>query len=259
VEQINTKSKTLKLYPIVVGLLVVGAFSLVAGAIATQYSWKGQVSDEQIVKEFAISNIDTLISEGTADIEIIQGDKELIVATGKKSYVSTTNISTSGNTVTIKQNRNPRVRIIFFGTNDETIKYTVYVKSLKKIENKGVGSYEVDAFSTDSLSLINKGVGSMVFNKLKATRVEVTLDGTGSIELSGETDTLQATLEGVGSLEAFPLTANYCDISLHGVGAAEINCEKTMKGSVYGVGSISYRGNASIEKTVRGLGTIDQE
>lgn len=79
----------------------------------------------------------------------------------------------------------------------------IYIKKVLAnkldIDNEGVGSINIDRFEGDRLVIDNEGVGKVKAD-VDCQSVDATLEGVGSITLTGVTKHLQKNKEGVGSI-----------------------------------------------------------
>lgn len=119
------------------------------------------------------------------------------------------------------------------------IVFEATAKTIKRLENSGTVSIDASGFNGGDLSVEASGVGS--------------------IELSGRVDSLTARLSGVGSLDAEGLTADRVKTDLSGVGSANVRAEKSISGSVSGVGSLTWKGAATdVSTSVSGIGRVSK-
>lgn len=119
------------------------------------------------------------------------------------------------------------------------IVFDVTAKTIKRLENSGTVSIDAKGFSGGDLAVETSGVGS--------------------ITLAGRVDSLNAELSGVGSLDADALIADRVKTSLSGVGSASVRAEKSINGSVSGVGSLTWRGAATdVSTSVSGIGRVSK-
>ncbi len=119
------------------------------------------------------------------------------------------------------------------------IVFDVTAQTIKRLENSGTVSIDAKGFNGGELSVETSGVGS--------------------ITLAGRVDSLKAELSGVGSLDADALTADRVTTSLSGVGSATVRAEKSINGSVSGVGSLTWRGAATdVSTNVSGIGRVSK-
>ena len=119
------------------------------------------------------------------------------------------------------------------------IVFEATAKTIKRLENSGTVSINASGFNGGDLSVATSGVGS--------------------IALSGRVDSLKAELSGVGSLEADELTADRVTTNLSGVGSAAVRAQKSIHGSVSGIGSLTWKGTATeVSTNVSGIGRVSK-
>lgn len=125
-------------------------------------------------------------------------------------------------------------------TNSKTdILFEATAKTIKRLENSGTVSIDAQGFNGGELSVQTSGVGS--------------------ITLVGRVDSLKAQLSGVGSLDADGLTADRVQTDLSGVGSASVRAEKSISGSVSGIGSLVWKGAATdVSTSVSGIGRVSK-
>jgi Putative auto-transporter adhesin, head GIN domain len=112
--------------------------------------------------------------------------------------------------------------------------------TIRRLENSGTVSIDASGFTGGDLVVETSGVGS--------------------IRLAGRLDSLKAELSGVGSLDAESLAADRVTASLSGVGSAAVRAEKSLFGSVSGVGSLTWKGAATdVSTNVSGIGRISKD
>ena len=179
----------------------------------------------------AVANFDTIDATGIGKLKLRIGDTESLkvladdnilplIKTEVKDGVLT--LSTKGATLS-------KTDIVF----------EVTARRIKRLENSGTVSIDASGFNGGELAVETSGVGS--------------------IKLNGRVDSLKAELSGVGSLEADALAADRVDTSLSGVGSANVRAEKSLRASVSGVGSLSWKGAATDVSThVSGIGRVSK-
>lgn len=119
------------------------------------------------------------------------------------------------------------------------IVFEATAQTIKRLENSGTVSIDARGFNGGDLAVETSGVGS--------------------ITLVGRVDSLKAELSGVGSLEADELTADRVTTSLSGVGSASVRAQKSINGSVSGVGSLTWKGTATdVSTNVSGIGRVSK-
>jgi hypothetical protein len=139
---------------------------------------------------------------------------------------------------------------------------TVYinVKDLSSIINSSVGSLETKGtLKTPSLYLKTDAVGKTVL-RIETDSLVADLNSVGAIDLSGSATSADIDNNSVGKLNAFHLHTDRLNFKNNAVGAAEIYADKELIIDHNGVGSVHYKGNATV-KTINdnGVGKISKE
>lgn len=101
--------------------------------------------------------------------------------------------------------------------------------------------------------------GSADVSKLDEPTFTASMDGTGSLRLSGKVDQLKIDLSGTGSCDARDLVARRVSVTLSGTGSVRVNAVDELNADVSGTGSIRYKGSPKLTKTISGTGSVDPE
>lgn len=110
----------------------------------------------------------------------------------------------------------------------------------------------------DALSLTFVGGADFDLVNVSAGEVRFSLDGAADISLAGAADSLSGVINGAGDVDAEHLTVSSADITVNGAGAAELSVTDVLQAEINGLGSITYRGNPTVNKTMNGAGTVKQ-
>ncbi|MEJ0100875.1 MAG: head GIN domain-containing protein [Pseudomonadota bacterium] len=121
----------------------------------------------------------------------------------------------------------------------------------------GGGSAKVQLSTQQLDALTIDGAGDVSITGVKGARLDLKLNGAGSLKASGETQDLQASLSGAGDVNLSQLTAVDAEVSVNGAGGLKVTATGTLDATVNGVGSISYAGPPKQVKTqINGVGSI---
>ncbi len=102
-----------------------------------------------------------------------------------------------------------------------------------------------------------RGSGTFTARGIRATAFSLVLSGAGSVDLAGTVGTLDTTVAGVGSATLQHLVARDANVTLAGTGTIDVDVTGTLDATVNGVGTILYSGHpARVESHVSGVGTI---
>ncbi len=194
------------------------------------------------------------------DVEIIEGSGNIITEDRELSGFTAVSLDGVGR-LEIEQTGSESVSI----TGDDNIlpHITTRVRSgtlvISVAENKTFTNipdlvYQVTVASLESLEL--NGAGEIEVTNLDGERLEVTLDGGGSITVSGEVTSQEVDLNGLGIYNAENLISQDVTIQQDGAGSAVVNASDTLDVTINGVGDVEYIGDPTITQEINGLGSI---
>ena len=141
----------------------------------------------------------------------------------------------------------------------ENVDITIYAPALRKLENSGLASVEIDRLKGDRLEVENSGVGGIYLSGLQLVDIDAECSGVGGMELSGEVDRAKLECSGVGSIDAGKLKAKSVTGEVSGVGGISCYASESIDAEVSGVGSLKYGGTPHHKRLERtGVGDISE-
>ena len=141
----------------------------------------------------------------------------------------------------------------------KNVDVTVYSPMLRRLDNSGVSSVEIDKLVADELAVENSGVGSLYLSGLTIGHLEADCSGVGSIELNGMAERAELDCSGVGSIKGEGLKAKSVKAGVSGVGGINCYASERIDGKVSGVGSLKYGGKPQEKQLERdGVGDISE-
>lgn len=120
----------------------------------------------------------------------------------------------------------------------KSIRYTITVPSLDKLEIEGAGSVHVSGVDSD--------------------RLRVKIDGAGDITITGKAADQDITINGTGSYNGFDLESDTVKVDINGAASVNVNAADELTVNIDGAGSVIYTGDPHVKPTINGLGTIQQ-
>jgi hypothetical protein len=218
-----------------------------------QWPWKKIEGNGNIKKETrAVSGYTAISSSGSWDVMVAYGESNSIEVEGDENLLSYIETKVEDGKLSIRaKNVNLQSRN----------KITVYV-SLKKLTGvylSGSGDIIGDGkFSNDGTTEFRtSGSGGIKLAFAKLNDVFVKVSGSGQIKLSGSANSVETTISGSGGADCRNVIADDADIHISGSGNAQVYANRSVKASISGSGSASYRGTASeISKHVSGSGSF---
>ena len=171
-------------------------------------------------------------SNGAIDVDINVGGAQSVTFKGKKADLKKIKVNVVDGELQIDGSAE---KSALFFSDDK--KFVITMPALRSFKGKGVGDVDIEHISGDE--------------------VEISYEGAGELEASGNVKTLRIKANGVGEVDTKKLRAENVDINLHGVGEAKVFASKSLNAEVKGVGSLTYYGNPKdVNKSGEGIGRI---
>jgi Putative auto-transporter adhesin, head GIN domain len=197
---------------------------------------------------------------GSSSSTAVEGSGVAAVQTRDLSAFSTIELAGS-NTVTIAVGGEQAVAV---HADDNLLSHvTTQVSNGRLVVGNTPGSFttkspmrvEIRIPSLTALSLTGSGV--VAATGVDASRLTVTLAGSGVLRASGTTGRLDVALSGSGDAQLEQLVARDVQAIVSGSGRILVNATKTLDASVPGSGEIMYTGNpAHVATDITGSGTV---
>jgi hypothetical protein len=190
-----------------------------------------------------------------AEVVVEQGTSESVKVEADDNFLPQLTTEVRDGTLVIKNNENDWSKRV---DSTKSVKITITVKDLNKINFSSAGSLLVDGLKTDDLQMVLSGAGEVTFKEMEVHNFVVTLSGAGNIKTDGAADDLTLTISGFGGFEGKNLKSLTADVRISGAGNATVNVQEDLKAHVSGAGSIDYYGSPTVAKTVTGAGSVNQ-
>ncbi|MBL7844847.1 MAG: DUF2807 domain-containing protein [Cyclobacteriaceae bacterium] len=140
-----------------------------------------------------------------------------------------------------------------------TMKLYVSVKNVGELQVNGGGKIiSENSLASPSLNLSIGGSGSMDLD-IKGDVVKAEVSGSGKMGIKGYASNLEGVVSGSGAINAFNCPLEKATIKVSGTGLAELNVTDTITATVVGSGSVKHKGNTkNATKKVYGSGSVDR-
>ncbi len=209
---------------------------------------------------------------GVVDLVVRQGATPSLVVSGDREFVSKTTTELDGDTLEIDTERgNFQLR-----GKERKVRAELTVPNLTEFVSHGVGTSTVTGFSGDKIEVALDGAGSVDMNARyrnvdarlggvggltldanQAERVDLNMRGAGRMTVKGQSKVLNARLSGVGSLDAKEMRADAVDLDLSGLGSASVYAKNAADVDLSGMGSATVYGSpASRQSNSSGMGKV---
>lgn len=140
-----------------------------------------------------------------------------------------------------------------------TMKLYVSVKNVNDLQVNGAGKIiSENSLAAPTLNLSIGGSGSMDLD-IKGDQVKAEVSGSGKMGIKGYATNLEGVVSGSGAINAFNCPLDKATIKVSGTGLAELNVTDTIIATVVGSGSVKHKGNTkNATKKIYGSGTVDR-
>ncbi len=92
--------------------------------------------------------------------------------------------------------------------------------------------------------------------KTKCTNTELTIRGSGIVNLSGKTINQYVHMLGSSQYHGFELISDHSDITMKGVSSSYVYCIETLIANLSGNSVVNYRGYPQITRNINGAARI---
>ena len=190
---------------------------------------------------------------GPMDFVLVSGNEGTITIEGEENLLEYIITEVKGGKLIIKVKNRVNLRTSL----NKSIKVTVPFKDISGVSLAGSGDlWNEDTIKASSLNVSLAGSGDINLD-VEATSVEGSIAGSGDLKIRGNTNSLEAKVAGSGDFHGFDLQSNHTVVSVAGSGDAKVVSNKSLKARVAGSGDIVYKGNPEKEDTkVVGGGSI---
>jgi hypothetical protein len=213
-------------------------------------------SSNIVKNEYKLAKFDKLDIDVVANVKFIQGQENdyRVVLSCPDNYVDLFDFEVEHDGELNIDFKRDKVNI-----SAQNVDITVYSPGLKRLENSGVASVEIDKLNAYELEVDNSGVGGIYISGLEVKQLEADCSGVGNIELAGVAQQAELDCSGVGSIKAGDLKATRVKADVSGVGGITCNATERIEAEVSGVGSLKYTGQPHEKQLQRtGVGDITE-
>ncbi len=226
-----------------------------------------KLKTENRIIDASVTQIDV---SGPIEFTLKQGNTPSLVIRSDERYLQKINTTQSGNNLSIEFNDHIAKRT-------HAIEVEITLPNLAKLSVRGSGDSHVSGFKGEQLQLSLSGSGDMdlqgQYQKVNANlrgsgdldlktgnsnSVELDIVGSGSITASGQSKSLITRLNGSGDLDANKLRAENVSVSLNGSGNTFVYAQQSVNVELRGSGDVSVAGKpAQRNVSKQGSGDVD--
>ena len=185
------------------------------------------------------------------DLYITQGNQVSLEVKGDSDDLEDLITEVRNNTLVIKYER--------IGWNFGRDRVSIYVTTpeISGISLGGSGKViSQNSLESDRLDLSVSGSGKMEL-QVEADEIEASISGSGNMTISGDADQVQLTISGSGNMDAEELMADRYEVRISGSGRSRIHVGDQLDAKISGSGSVYYKGDPDkVISNVSGSGRV---
>jgi hypothetical protein len=202
-------------------------------------------------KEKTFDSFNRLEISGAFKVKLIPSDKHRIVVEADENLHRYILVDQDGDRLKIRMKSNTNIHT------NKSIKVTVYMKTLSKLELAGSGDLVSEGLmeNDDKMEVIIAGSGNADM-QVKTPEIKVSIGGSGKVTLDGKTRDFKLSIGGSGDFEGENLMSENADISIAGSGSARVFASVDLKVSIAGSGDVYYKGQPNVKKSIAGVGNV---
>lgn len=192
-------------------------------------------------------------------LSLSQGDEEALTLHGPSNLLARINPSIREDTLKIELGGSLSDRIgdaFTTSLSREKIGIDLVVCELQELDLGGFVEGIIFGLDVSDLSLNFTGLGKLKVARICGNYLTATLQGSPSIQVSGEVEEQHVTVKGMGQYRAGNLKTQKTAIHLSGSTFATIWAEQDLKVDMQGMGSIEYYGRPSVSRRTIGMNKL---
>lgn len=177
-----------------------------------------------------VNDFHSITFDGVGNIYLTQGSTQSLRIEANQGILDILETDVSDNLLSIEFDR---------CVNDDNFELDIYITipDIRFLSLNGVGNLTAEnAWDLDDLM--------------------VDMNGVGNITLQGTVDVLDINSNGVGNVKAFELIAQSCEVTVNGTGNVEVHAVDMLDVTINGAANVLYKGDPTISVSINGAGSL---
>lgn len=200
---------------------------------------------------YSLGPFERLEVAGSANVKLVQGDKDEIFIVGGSDIQRSVEVSLSGDRVLIK----PTGTWKFW--NNTRLQIDVEMRHMTQLVLSGSSDLHAPGpVKAEQLKIYISGAGMARFDELHCEQLGFHISGAGEGQLRGKVRELALSVSGKGKLQAEELQTQKAGVSISGIGSAALWVIDDLRVGVSGIGSVDYWGKPNLRRSSSGMSTV---
>lgn len=178
----------------------------------------------------------------SADVEIVQNEPYEVLVEAPDNLMPFIETEVENGVLEIRERRNN----IWHG---DRVRIFVNMDELTQASISGSGDLLGRGFTAQNVNLSISGSGDMDL-KMDAANIKAAISGSGDMELEGSATNLQFTISGSGDFRGRYCTVDNADVTISGSGDGFITVTKELDVTLSGSGDLEYWGNPPVVNSI---------
>jgi len=133
----------------------------------------------------------------------------------------------------------------------------LHIKNLRNYSTSSPVALKISV--PDLMGIYSSGAGKLEVSGVKNDKFEIDINGAPTIRVSGETKALSVDAKGAAKIDTHKLRAARVEVDSKGVSTVEVYAAEQLDVTVSGPSHVIYRGDAVVNKTVNGPGSVEKK
>jgi hypothetical protein len=197
----------------------------------------------------SVESFDRVVLTGIGDVTIVQGDQESLEIEAEDNVIPFIRTNVRNGILEIGFDRKSIIPT-------KPIKFRLTMRSVRGLDTNGVSNIQSNEIATDRLEVSISGTGSVNIRDLTAEELTIIVSGAGNCTLEGTVDQQRITLSGAGNYDGENLESSETDITITGLGKVTVWATNNLNVTISGTGGVDYYGNPQVRQQISGLGRV---
>jgi hypothetical protein len=139
------------------------------------------------------------------------------------------------------------------------IEVGIYLRDVRAVTINGAATVTAHSITTSALEITSAGVALARFHAVTTQALTARISGSGTIEVEGTSERVTVNISGMGTVQCAELKAREADVTISGSGRVEVAAERELNVRISGNGSVEYVGEPRVSERIDGIGTVRQK
>ena len=185
-----------------------------------------------------------------AIVNFVEADSFSCAIAAQKNILESIKTKVSGGELTIESDKNFNI--------NKPVQIVISLPKISAITLNGSGEISgINNLHDKQLELELNGSGKIKLSG-KILDIESVINGSGEIYIKGKCDQQKISINGSGDFHGYELESANSRIEINGSGDAEVNVSDELKANLTGSGNIRYKGNPHIKSDITGSGNVQK-